>query len=113
SDISAGTMLFDGAPVAPAEFSTISGTGYSYAILSLSEGSHTTSSDSPHQIVVQGVDPFDTYMYHGGTQYEGMVETAADMPLRRTFALQPNFPNPFTQSTRISFELDGPMHVSL
>ena len=113
-DISAGTMLLNGTAVPASEFTSIPTTGYSYAILGLAEGSHTTSSTQPHQIVVQGVDPFDTYMYHGGTMFNNPINTAAiPETVQRDFRLGANYPNPFSTTTRIPVELDRPASVSL
>ena len=61
-------LLLDGSPVPAASFSAIGATGYSAAVLPLSEGSHTTSSPAPHGITVEGVNNFDSYIYPGGAR---------------------------------------------
>ena len=114
ADVTAGTVTLDGAPIAPSEFTSVAGTGYSYAILPIADGTHATSSSGRHSVAVMGFDPFDTYIYHGGTRYDlSLVNTAvAEAPVR-AFELSGNYPNPFRESTRLAFRLDLGMHVSL
>ena len=68
-DVSNGTILLDGAPIPAGDFTAIGSTGFSYAVLELDEGTHSTASDGVHGITVQGYNPFNSYIYPGGAQF--------------------------------------------
>ncbi len=69
-DITAGSILLDGVAIAAGDFDPIPGTDFSAAVLSLSEGTHTTSSNLfPHGITVEGINDDDSYLYPGGASF--------------------------------------------
>jgi hypothetical protein len=65
-----GSLTLDGVPVAAGSFTPIAGTGYSSAVIALSEGTHTTSSANPHGITVEGYNSADSYLYPGGALFQ-------------------------------------------
>jgi hypothetical protein len=67
---SVGSVLLDGAPMAPGQFSPIGTTGYSAAVVEIEEGSHTITSPEPHGITVEGFGLADSYVYPGGARME-------------------------------------------
>jgi len=75
---SVGTVTLDGVPVATAQFAPIGSTGFSSALLQVSEGSHTTSSPQPHGITVEGINADDSYIYPGGAQLEFINQFCGD-----------------------------------
>lgn len=70
SDVSGGTILLDGVVVLAADFTTIAGTGFSFASQALTSGSHTTSSTGFHGINVYGYNSADSYLYPGGAKFQ-------------------------------------------
>lgn len=64
------TILLDGAPIGAGAFSPIPGTNYSGAVVQIAEGTHTTSSTSPHGITVEGLNSADSYLYPGGALFQ-------------------------------------------
>jgi hypothetical protein len=73
-----GTVTLDGTPIAAAQFTPIGTTGYSSALLSIAQGSHTTASSQPHGITVQGINQDDSYVYPGGAQIEFINQFCGD-----------------------------------
>lgn len=67
---SVGSVLLDGEPLEPTEFSPIGDSDFSSAVVSLEEGTHTTASSAPHGLVVGGFNFADSYLYPGGTRLE-------------------------------------------
>lgn len=65
-----GTLLLDGLPVAAGSFAPIGSSGFSSAVLALTQGTHTTSSTSPHGITVEGYNQDDSYEYPGGALFQ-------------------------------------------
>ena len=70
ADAAGGLLLLDGAPVPATAFTPIGATGYSWARLSLPEGTHTTTSPNPHGLVISGYTNVDSYMYPGGARFQ-------------------------------------------
>jgi hypothetical protein len=68
-DTDVATMTLDGIPIGAGSFTPIVGTGFSVAVLPLSEGVHTTASRDPHGITVEGYDKFFSYLYPGGASF--------------------------------------------
>ena len=68
-DVSNGSIFLDGIAVDSALFSAIPDTAYTAAVIQVSEGSHTTSSVSPHGITVSGYEIRDSYLYPGGALF--------------------------------------------
>lgn len=77
-DSSIGAVTLDGTPIAAAQFTPIGSTGYSSALLSISQGSHTTASSQPHGITVEGINADDSYIYPGGAQLEFINQFCGD-----------------------------------
>lgn len=69
-DSSLGSVVLDGTPIAPGQFSPIGTTGFSAAVVEIDEGSHTITSPEPHGITVEGMDFADSYIYPGGARME-------------------------------------------
>lgn len=61
-----GSVLFDGAPIAPGNFTAIGSSGFSYAHVSLTLGSHTFSAPQAFGVFTYGFDSADSYGYPGG-----------------------------------------------
>ena len=70
SDVSAGTILLDGATVPAADFTAIGGTGFSFANQVLVSGVHQTASNGSHGITVEGYNQADSYLYPGGARFQ-------------------------------------------
>ena len=83
-DSSLGSVLLDGTPIDPGDFSPISPSGFSSAVVPLGEGSHTTSSPEPHGITVEGLNPFDSYIYPGGARLEFINQFCGDGEVNQT-----------------------------
>jgi hypothetical protein len=66
ADIQSGTVLLDGAAVAAGSFTAISGTAYSAARISITQGNHSISGSEALGIYVYGFGPADSYGYPGG-----------------------------------------------
>jgi hypothetical protein len=64
-----GALLLDGAPIPADDFTSIGSSGFSAAVVTLTEGTHTTSSNGIHGITVQGFNSFDSYIYPGGALF--------------------------------------------
>lgn len=69
ADVANGTIFLDGSPVPASAFTAVAGTGFSYASLPLTEGTHSTLSAGVHGITVQGYDQADSYIYPGGARF--------------------------------------------
>jgi hypothetical protein len=70
TDVAGGTILLDGAPIPAASFSAVPTTSFSAAVVSLTQGTHTSSSNGVHGITVEGFNDFDSYIYPGGALFE-------------------------------------------
>lgn len=70
NDADLATITLDGVPIGAGAFSSIPGTGFSAATVPLPEGTHSTSSASPHGITVEGYNGFDSYLYPGGALFQ-------------------------------------------
>jgi hypothetical protein len=77
ADADVGSVELDGTAIAVGSFSPIPGSGFSVAIVPLADGTHTTSSPSPHGITVEGYNNFDSYIYPGGALFE-FINPAGD-----------------------------------
>lgn len=113
ADVAAGAVILDGAPVPAADFTSIPGTGRSYAVVPIAEGVHTTSSERPHGITVGGYADFHSYLYPGGATFADPAGTPTEAAAGRGPRLEANRPNPFRLATRIPFRLGeaGPAAV--
>lgn len=67
---SVGSILLDGAPMPPSQFTPIGTTGFSTAVVEIDGGSHTIASPEPHGITVEGFGLADSYVYPGGARME-------------------------------------------
>ncbi len=65
-----GSLMLDGTAIPAASFSAIGTSGFSYATVQLSDGTHTTTSDGFHGITVEGYNAADSYIYPGGALFE-------------------------------------------
>lgn len=65
-----GSLLLDGSPLPANDFTPLGTSGFSAAIVSLSQGPHTTSSNGFHGITVEGFGNFDSYIYPGGALFQ-------------------------------------------
>lgn len=65
-----GAVLLDGVAIPAGEFSPIGASGFSSALVSLDEGTHTTTSPDPHGITVEGLNAFDSYIYPGAALFQ-------------------------------------------
>lgn len=84
-----GTLLLDGATLAPGSFTAIGTTGYSAARILLVEGTHTTASTSPHGITMEGYNSYDSYLFAGGALFQFINPTGdANPPLCDTDVLE-------------------------
>ncbi len=72
------TLLLDGVAMDPGAFSPVADSGFSSALLPLSEGSHATTSLEPHGITVEGLNAADSYIYPGGARLEFINEFCGD-----------------------------------
>lgn len=81
------TITLDGAPIGAGSFSPIGSTGFSSAIIQLTDGTHTTSSNGVHGITVEGYNSADSYIYPGGALFEFInpPETNAPVCVATTF----------------------------
>jgi len=67
-----GNMTLDGSVIPAWQFSAITTTGYSSAVLPISSGTHMTESVSAgHGITVAGYRNYESYLYSGGFKYFG------------------------------------------
>ncbi|MCP3915158.1 MAG: hypothetical protein GY711_06355 [bacterium] len=81
-DTDVATITLDGAPIGAGAFTPIPGSGFSVAILPLTDGTHATSSNGIHGITVEGYNGFDSYLYPGGAAFEFINPTGdANPPL--------------------------------
>ena len=69
-DVANGTVLLDGVSIPAGSFTAITGTGFSYATLPLSDGTHSTQSAGVHGITVEGYNSADSYIYPGGARFQ-------------------------------------------
>jgi len=79
SDVSAGTILLDGAAVPAGDFTAIGGTGFSFANQALVSGVHQTASNGFHGITVKGYNQDDSYLYPGGARF-ALINAEGDQP---------------------------------
>lgn len=80
---SVGSVLLDGVAIPATEFTPIGSTGYSSAVISLAEGTHTTTSPEPHGITVEGINQDDSYIYPGGARLAFINEFCGDGRVNR------------------------------
>ena len=66
NDLDVATFALDGVAVGGAAFSAIPGSGFSVANISLTPGTHTTTSVNPHAVTVEGYNTFDSYGHPAG-----------------------------------------------
>jgi hypothetical protein len=80
-DVANGTILLDGTTIPAGSFAPIGSSGYSYVVLPLDEGTHTTSSVSAgHGITVQGYNQANSYIYPGGARFQFIFQGEDDTP---------------------------------
>lgn len=79
-DVAASAVLLDGAPIDPLLFDAIAGTGYSVAVLLLTEGTHTASAPQPIGITVEGYNDDDSYIYPGGALFQTLNDFGDSNP---------------------------------
>jgi len=72
-----GLLTLDGVAIPADQYSAIPGSDYSGALVSLPEGTHTTSSVNPHGITVEGLNGYDSYMFPGGGLF-GFINPSGD-----------------------------------
>jgi hypothetical protein len=65
-----GSLLLDGSAVPSGAYTAIPSTSFSWAILPLTSGTHSTSSVHPHGITVEGYNDYDSYLYPGGALFQ-------------------------------------------
>jgi hypothetical protein len=65
-----GSLLLDGSPLAASEFKRIGSSDYWVARPYLTDGVHSTKSENPHGITVEGFHYADSYLYTGGAMFE-------------------------------------------
>jgi hypothetical protein len=75
-----GSVIVDGAPLAPGLWSPIPGTTFSGAKVSVSSGVHSVNSPMPIGLLVYGFGSFDSYGYLGGQAF-GAVATATTLTI--------------------------------
>lgn len=78
NDLNAITL--DGVAIGAAQFSAVTGTDYSVAVLPLSEGSHITSAPSGHGITVEGYNGYDSYLYAAGARFTAINPSGDSNP---------------------------------
>jgi len=71
-DADLATIELDGAAIGAGNFSPVGATGFSAAVLSLPEGTHSTSSVHGHGITVEGYNAYDSYLYPGGALFRNV-----------------------------------------
>jgi hypothetical protein len=76
-DSDVGSLIIDGVAVPPGSFTAVSGTGYSYAVLRVDEGTHNTSSANGHGLYLAGYNQDDSYLYPGGARF-GFINPVGD-----------------------------------
>jgi hypothetical protein len=64
-----GFLTLDGSVVNSSEFTAIPATSYSYARISVNEGTHLTSSTNGHGVYLAGYNQDDSYLYAGGARF--------------------------------------------
>lgn len=79
-DVNGGTILLDGITLPSGEFTAISGTDFSYAVVAISEGTHTTQSAGVHGITVEGYNRDDSYIYPGGARFQIIFQGDDETP---------------------------------
>ncbi len=80
ADVAGGTILLDGSAIPAGDFTPIVSTGFSAAVVPLTQGTHTTSSNGVHGITVEGYNSFDSYIYPGGALFEFINPTGDANP---------------------------------
>ena len=76
----AGELTLDGIPIPATDFTEVPGTAYSTAIVTLTEGAHTTSSANGHAITIEGYNNFNSYCYPGGVLSKMINPTVDENP---------------------------------
>ena len=66
TDVAAGMVRLDGAPLSAAVFTALPGTAFSAAQVAISVGTHSLSGSNPLGLYVYGYAEFDSYGYPGG-----------------------------------------------
>lgn len=61
------SMKLDGQPISAALFNPIPGSGFMFAQVPLTQGTHNITGDKPFGITVYALGPVDSYAYTGGT----------------------------------------------
>ncbi len=77
NDSDLATITLDGSAIGAANFTAITGTGYSVARLTIQEGSHSTASIQGHGITVEGYNQDDSYIFPGGALFQ-FINNAGD-----------------------------------
>jgi len=75
-----GTVLLDGAPIAPSEFTAIGASGYSGAQLTVAPGVHNLLGTLPFGVFMYGFNTDDSYGYPGGQAF-GAVASVTTLSL--------------------------------
>ena len=68
-DVADGEIFLDGAAIPASSFTAVAGTGFSFAVVEIEEGTHSTSSRGVHGITVEGYNQDDSYLYPGGARF--------------------------------------------
>jgi hypothetical protein len=66
----ATTVVLDGTPLRMSNFSPIGQTDYSYALLSVGQGTHNVTADTTFGVTVSGYGRANSYGYIGGQRFE-------------------------------------------
>ncbi len=69
NDSDVGSLTLDGVAVDSSNFTALPGTGFSYAVLPVDEGTHSTASAQGHGIYLAGYNQDDSYLYPGGARF--------------------------------------------
>ncbi len=80
-DTAVASLVLDGGPVAT-PFTQIVGSGYSYAQISLQQGSHFIHASAPFGLYMYGIAPADAYANTGGAAFKvlnGLLVTTTDI----------------------------------
>ncbi len=67
------TIERNGTAIGPGNFTAIGASGYSVARIEVDAGAHTTSSNNPHSVTIQGYQEWESYGNPGGASFPPVV----------------------------------------
>ncbi|HZV12322.1 MAG TPA: IgGFc-binding protein, partial [Candidatus Kapabacteria bacterium] len=111
-DSAVSSLLLDGSNVS-APFLQITGSGFSYAQVPVSQGSHHIEASEPFGVYVYGIGPADAYANMGSAAFKVLTDIHTTVSNPAAYSLGPIAPNPVADQAQINYSIGASGHVRI